>query len=236
MNEPVTVLKTAEDTVGMQLLRATLDEIEAHAAWRSFPEAKQKEVLYRVKAQITNAVQGAVRLIALGGFEGTAAKLKAISETEDGAKATLELSSIAPLSGCVGRRVVLMVVDMEDYVAGLDAIQAEADQHELPLEPEGETVTDAPEASTETVETVTPAETTVRQAETIRAASTLVGKLKEGWMLVQQGDNTYEAYSPDSTQKAAVWLAAARRVIDDATAVPAEGAPGRWLIPQQQAA
>jgi hypothetical protein len=228
-----TVLKTAEETVAQQLLRATLDEIQQTAAWRGFPEAQQKELLFRVKAQITEAVQGAVRLIARGGFEHIVARIESMNIKEDGSKATIVVGKGSDLADRVGSRVLIVFVEADRYTEGMDTIQAEADQLGLP----GEAGTDTPEASTEPSETVTPAETTVvRQVETVRAASVLVGKLNEGWMLFQQDDNTYEAYSADGTQRAAVWLAAARRVIDDGTAVAAEGATGRWLIRQQQAA
>lgn len=213
MNEPVTVLKTAEETVAQQLLRALLDEIQhLQDPWPKTPEATQKQVLYRLKTQVTDAVQGAVRQIAREGFDSIVVKVESMNIKEDGAKATIAVARGSDLADRVGSRCVLVFADAEKYIGGLDAIQAQADQPELPLETDGGPEPETESAAVEGRSAESPPAAPVN-TDTIRSASVLTGKLQDGWQLYREAENTYVCEAPDGVHRAAVWLNAAKSVL-----------------------
>jgi hypothetical protein len=139
MTEEVTILATAEQSAGTKLLQALLNEIRhLQSPWQNTPEALQTEVIFRLRAQVQDAVQDAVRSIARDGFESIVARIESMSIKEDGSKATIVLARGSDLADRVGSRVLIVFADAEAYTDGMQAIQAEADQPDLPLDAEVE--------------------------------------------------------------------------------------------------
>lgn len=148
MTEEKTVLSTAEETVGTQLLRALLAEIQQlQSPWQNTPEEQQKLIIERLRMQVEEAVQGAVRQIARAGFGNIVAQVESLT-IKDGAKAVIALArgseELHELADRVGTRVVIVFADAREYTDGMHVVQAQADQPDLPLEGEQEGEAEAP--------------------------------------------------------------------------------------------
>lgn len=131
-------LKTAEESVGSVLLRALFEEISnLRTPWAITPKSQQDEVIDRLRAQVSEAVAGAVTRIATQGFAHIAVNIESLT-VKDEAKAVLTLSrgvqEIHDLADRVGSRAVLVFADPQEYTDGMHAIQGEDDQPGLGLE------------------------------------------------------------------------------------------------------
>lgn len=138
MTEETTVLSAAEESVGTQLLKALLVEIEQlQSPWQATPQEQQQEILDRLQLQVGDAVRGAVRRIACVGFSHITAQVESLT-IKDEAKAVLTLSrgteALHELADRVGTRAIIVFADAAEFTDGMHAIKAQSDQAELPLE------------------------------------------------------------------------------------------------------
>ena len=135
MTEATTVLQTAEETVGTQLLRALLDEVmNLRTPWAITPQSMQQEVIDRLQTQVENITRGAVLQIATLGMQHVGASVESLT-IKEGAKAVLTLArgseEMHALADRVGSFAVLVFADPKEFTEGMHVIKAQADQRDL---------------------------------------------------------------------------------------------------------
>lgn len=141
MNNVVT--ESAAGNLAASLLRSLVDELRTlQQPWHQTSEATQTQVIDRLRFSVMQSCSLAVREIAGGGFKAFPGTLQQLT-IKDGIKAVMNLSSVTAnldaLVADVGAPVLLVIAKPQDYTAGIEAIVADPDQPELPIEPPGDT-------------------------------------------------------------------------------------------------
>lgn len=134
--------QAASETLGRELLQATVDELRnLPDVWAKVSEQKQKEILERLRDRIDHDVGRAVRHIASQGASYVVAKLDEV-KFKGGVEAKLKLPENSPhrleLADHQGQHVLVVITDEDEFTAGMDQVQADPDQPELPIGEDGE--------------------------------------------------------------------------------------------------
>lgn len=198
MTEEATVLKTAEESLGTELLKALIVEVQQlQSPWQNTPEREQQAIIDRLRSQVDYAVTGAVRRLACAGFTHLSAQVESLT-IKDEAKAVLTLArgseELHELADRVGTRAIIVFADATEFTDGMHTVKAEADQGELPLD-------DTPEPDAPPAEHM--------DAPRLSSAGAVIKKLQDGFHL-RGADPDYWVERPDGSERHGVWLNAAR--------------------------
>lgn len=131
------LLGMAAETVGKDILGALVQEIRMLPdVWEKMSEAKQNDVIDRLRSRVENAVKMAVHLIASNGRTVVVGDLEQIT-IKDGVKATIKFSSSSPslpsLYEAQGKAVMVTVGSAAEFTGGMDEVQGESDQRAMDL-------------------------------------------------------------------------------------------------------
>jgi len=132
-----TIMSMTADTVGKDLLSALVTEIKLLPdVWAKTSQAKQDDVIDRLRRRVEDNVKMAVHLIASEGRVVVAGDLDQIT-IKDGVKAVVKFSSAAPnlqeLYEASGKAVIVVVANPAQYTGGIDKVRGEADQRAMDL-------------------------------------------------------------------------------------------------------
>ena len=128
------ILET-EQTVGADLLSAVIDEVKALPdVWQKLNREKQQDVIDRMRRRVESQVRDAVLRIA----SEERPTIKAIlgeEKTKTHIEAKITMSREDPqrhaLRDAVGKTVLIVVIDPEEHVEGMEGIEADPDQGDL---------------------------------------------------------------------------------------------------------
>ncbi len=136
-DERQAILGMTAETIGKDLLGALVQEIKMLPdVWPKMSEAKQNDVIDRLRNRVEHNVKMAVHLIASNGRTVVVGDLIQVT-IKDGVKATIKFSSsaasIASLCESTGKSVLVMVGSAEEFTGGMDAVKGESDQRAIDL-------------------------------------------------------------------------------------------------------
>lgn len=107
------------------------------APYHKLNEEAQQEVINRLTEKAEDAVTVAVRIITARGAASVPIEVRAIKVEPKALTVTAKVDAAAPdkheLTDSAGK-LCLLVLAPDDYREGLDAIQPERDQHEMPMQ------------------------------------------------------------------------------------------------------
>ena len=107
------------------------------APYHKLNEAQQQEVIDRITEKAEEAVTVAVRIISARGAAAVPIEVRAIKVEPKALTVTAKVDALEPgkheLTDSAGK-LCLLVLAPDDYREGLDAIQPERDQHEMPMQ------------------------------------------------------------------------------------------------------
>ena len=131
------VLSMTSETVGRDILSALVQEIKLlPKPWVSLSEAKQNDVLDRLRKRVDDNVRMAVHLISSEGRTVVAGDLDQIT-IKDGVKAVIKFSSATPnlheLYESGGKAVLVVVANPGQYTGGMNDVAGESDQRAMDL-------------------------------------------------------------------------------------------------------
>lgn len=137
MNAPQDFRAMTAQTIGKDLLSALVTEIKLlPEPWQKLSEAKQNDVIDRLRARVEHTVGMAVHVLASQGRATVVGDLEQIV-IKDGVKATLKFSPAAPslyeLYEAQGKAVLVVVAAAADHTSGMDEVRGEADQRAMDL-------------------------------------------------------------------------------------------------------
>lgn len=132
-------LTQVQASVGNALLKAWYEQLtQQRLMWAVTPQQEQQVILDRMRDQVDAIVALAVRRIASEGFLSCAIKVEQLTVKDDGAKAQFSLArgteELHQVMDRVGASAVLVFISPEQFYATHDAVKAQLDQGELPLE------------------------------------------------------------------------------------------------------
>jgi ribosome modulation factor len=135
-DEKNTLAMTAH-TIGADLLQALVQEIKLLPdVWPKMSQAKQDDVIDRLRKRVITNVQMATHLIASDGRVTVVAELEQIT-VKDGIKAVLTMSKNDPnrhgLIDCQGKTVLIALADAEAHMGEVAAVRGQADQRAMDL-------------------------------------------------------------------------------------------------------
>jgi hypothetical protein len=118
-----------------EVMAAAMRQLRAlDKPWLRLPEAKQREVLHDVQADVENAIERAVEIIATDDRTRFVAHVESVT-FKDGVKATITMPNTAAsheLADTAGGVVFVVIEDPSRYtVGGQNVPQAEPDQKPL---------------------------------------------------------------------------------------------------------
>jgi len=136
-------LDKAATTLGAALLKASIEQIkQLREPWHKTAEADQQRVINNLRLVLDVEVRRAALSIAGAGFVSFPMTLDGLG-IKDGLKAALSCplpdEGLETLARHSNKIVQLVLADSDEYTNGMDAIQADKDQPELPLTPPNET-------------------------------------------------------------------------------------------------
>ena len=125
------------DTIGKDLLGALLAELRLlPKPWEQLAQAKQDDVIDRLRKRVETNVKMAVHLLAADGRTVVAGALEQIT-IKDGVKAVVKFGAGAPnlhdLFDVAGKEVLVVVANAADYTGGMDEAHGESDQRAMDL-------------------------------------------------------------------------------------------------------
>lgn len=128
---------TVEETVGVSLLAALLQEIRLQVKpWEKLTKREQDATIDRLRDAVEYAVTDAVKRIAAKDRPTLAAIVDQVV-FKDGVRATVKMNKDDParhaLADAQGQTVLLVVAGAKDDVANMDSIQGEQDQRAMSL-------------------------------------------------------------------------------------------------------
>lgn len=137
MNAPQDFRAMTAQSIGKDLLSALVTEIKLlPKPWQKLSEAKQNDIIDRLRARVEHNVGMAVHLIAAQGRATVVGDLEQIV-IKDGVKATLKFSPAAPslheLYEAQGKAVLVIVAAAADHTSGMNEVHGEADQRAMDL-------------------------------------------------------------------------------------------------------
>lgn len=124
-------------TIGRDILAALVQEIRLLPdVWTKVPQAKQDDIITRLRNRVDVNVKMAVHLIASNGRTVVAGDLEQIT-IKDGAKAVIKIGrgaeSLHELYEAQGQQVLVVVSGAHEHTDGMDKIRGEADQRAMDL-------------------------------------------------------------------------------------------------------
>ncbi|WP_454691175.1 cell division protein FtsK [Achromobacter aloeverae] len=127
---------TAE-TVGRDLLSALVTEIKLlQKPWDALTEAKQNDLIERLRARVESNVKMAVHLIASDGRTVVQGDLDQVT-IKDGAKVVIKIGraaeSLHELYDSQGKAVLIVVADGQRHTGGMGEVRGESDQRAMNL-------------------------------------------------------------------------------------------------------
>lgn len=134
------ILNMTVETIGRDVLQALVTEIKLMPdVWPKLSEAKQNDIIDRLRARVDHNVKMAVHLIASNGRIVVAGDLDQIT-IKDGVKAVVKFGGSAPnlheLYDAAGKSVLIVVASPAEHTGGMDEIKGESDQRGLSMGPE----------------------------------------------------------------------------------------------------
>lgn len=137
MNNEKTTLAMTAKTIGADLLQALVQEVKLLPdVWPKLSQAKQDDVIERLRKRVIHNVQMATHLIASDGRVTVVAEMEQIT-VKDGIKAVLTMSKNDPnrhsLIDCQGKTVLIALADAEAHMGEVAAVRGEEDQRAMDL-------------------------------------------------------------------------------------------------------
>lgn len=137
MNAPNDFRAMTTETIGKDLLSALVTEIKLlPKPWAKLSEAKQNDIIDRLRARVEHNVGMAVHLLSAQGRVVVAGDLEQLT-IKDGVKAVVKFGLSAPnlheLYDCAGKAVLVVVADAAAVTGGMDDVKGEADQRAMDL-------------------------------------------------------------------------------------------------------
>jgi len=125
------------DSIGRDILQALVQEIKLMPkSWAELSQAKQDEVIDRLRNRVDYNVKMAVHLIASDNRTTVIGDLESITN-KDGIKCTFKVSGNAggrhELFDSVGKACLLVVADADEFVGGMNDVKGESDQRAMDL-------------------------------------------------------------------------------------------------------
>lgn len=132
-------LNMTADTIGHDILAALVAEVRLLPdVWVKLSEARQYDVIERLRKRVEANVKMAVHLIASQGRLVVTADLESAT-IKDGVKAVFKVArsseNIADLFDAVGSPCLIVVAGHAEHTGGMDAVKGEPDQ--VPIRTEG---------------------------------------------------------------------------------------------------
>ncbi|WP_308170805.1 cell division protein FtsK [Ralstonia syzygii] len=136
-DEVKAVLEMTSATVGRDILSALVLEVKMlPSVWAKLSQAKQDDIIDRLRKRVDANVKMAVHLIASEGRTVVAGDLDQIT-IKDGVKAVVKFSSAAPnlheLYDASGKAVLMVVANPAQHSGGMDEVRGESDQRAMDL-------------------------------------------------------------------------------------------------------
>lgn len=124
-------------TVGRDLLSALIQELKLlPEPWHKLSQAKQDDIIDRLRDRVENNVKMAVHLIASEGRTVVQGDLDQVT-IKDGAKVVIKIGrgaeSLHDLYDSQGKAVLIVVADSQTHTAGMGAVRGESDQRGMDL-------------------------------------------------------------------------------------------------------
>lgn len=131
------VREMTASTIGKDILQALVQEMKLLPdAWQKLSQAKQDDVIDRLRARVEHNVRMAVHMLAAQGRTVVHGDLDQIT-IKDGVKAQIKFSSatqnLHELYGASGKAVLVVVASEDEFTAGMDEIAGEPDQRAMDL-------------------------------------------------------------------------------------------------------
>lgn len=137
-NDLKQTLSMTSASIGRDLLDALVLEVRMLPdVWPKLPQAKQQDVIERLRARVESAVVMATHLIAANARTAVPAMLESFANTKSGLQAKLVLSKTCParheLLDSQGQEVLIIVASADEHMGDLDAVKGEPDQRAMDL-------------------------------------------------------------------------------------------------------
>ncbi|RKR46269.1 cell division protein FtsK [Paraburkholderia sp. BL17N1] len=137
MNAPKDFRAMTADTVGRDILQALVLELKLlPEVWTKLSEAKQNDIIDRLRARVQANIAMAVHTLASAGRTVVAGDLDQIT-IKDGVKAVIKFGANAPslheLYDAQSKAVLVVVASAGDHTTGMDDVKGEGDQRGLDL-------------------------------------------------------------------------------------------------------
>ncbi|MCD0493834.1 H-NS histone family protein [Chromobacterium violaceum] len=125
------------DTIGKDLLGALVSEIKLLPdVWQKLPQAKQDDVIDRLRKRVESNVKMAIHLLSSEGRVTVPAHLEQFV-SKDGVKVQFKVNQnaagIVDLMRATGKTCLLVVANADENLGGMDDIQGEPDQRAMDL-------------------------------------------------------------------------------------------------------
>lgn len=137
MSKAKNIAQAVRGSLGQQLLSGYMQIVRGMPkTYHQSSEGEQKMLIARAAQIVEESTTGAVGRILRGDHKSVPVKIESIS-LKAATKVTVAIESDEQLHALIdyrGRRAVLVFLDPEQYLEGMDQIQADADQPELPLD------------------------------------------------------------------------------------------------------
>lgn len=135
--QPRDIREMTADTIGRDILQALVQEIKLlPKPWATLPQAKQDDVIGRLRARVEHNIKMAVHLIASDNRTTVVGDLESIT-SKDGIKAQFKISPNSEgrhhLFDSVGHACLTVIAAAEDHTAGMDEVRGESDQRAMDL-------------------------------------------------------------------------------------------------------
>lgn len=130
------IAQAVHGTLGTQLLSGFMQIVRTlPKIWAQTGQSEQQMAIERARLVVEQAVTGAVGRIARADFKAVPVKIEGISLKAE-TKVTIALEGDGQLHDLIdyrGKRCLLVFIDPEKHLEGMEVIRADADQPELPL-------------------------------------------------------------------------------------------------------
>lgn len=132
---PDETAEVATNLLGRALLEALVDELQVQPdSWGKMTQAQQEQAINRMRVKVKQLLQDTMSVLLAGRFPACVASLdrvvftggiKAILSVEKGARSRHEMAD------GVGKRILVVMADPEEYLKGMEEIKARATQRDL---------------------------------------------------------------------------------------------------------
>jgi len=131
----VDAVELAAETLGKDLLEALITEVQqSHVGWDNMTQIQQDGTIERLRRRVQILVGEALRVLFAGEFPATPATLVGLT-CRKGIKAVLDISrsghSRYELMDSIGRQVLVVIANPDDYTARMAEVRARQKQGDL---------------------------------------------------------------------------------------------------------